>query len=64
MKNNYKNSSSELQYSKVCPKCMGSKNTFNGKKITSCSLCKKKGVVNEDTYNYFIRDIDTFFNIT
>ena len=38
----------------TCPKCMGSKEVFNGKYIRKCRLCDKEGLVTRELEQSYI----------
>jgi hypothetical protein len=48
---------------KLCPKCIGVKEVFNGKFVTECPLCKGTGEVElDEQYDPINDEIDTGLN--
>ena len=37
-----------------CPKCLGTKQFFNGKYVKNCNTCDKNGLVTVEVYQSFV----------
>lgn len=39
-----------------CPMCLGTKEIFNGSRVSNCTLCDEKGTVDNATYLIYCPD--------